>query len=140
MSKVKYLGLLTYAANNFALPDGRVTRDSEGVKFRANMKARKDKVKVVKCRRVRPDKPCVGNWQILYSAKPKGHTAAEGACKRKGTHATAFVQKQEAAFQEWWREARAASLQPRSETVPTAQDRMSGLRRRVAARIAASQA
>ena len=90
--------------------------------------------------RLRPDKPCVGNWQKLYSAKPKGHTEVDGACKRKRTHATAFVQKQEAAFQEWWREARAASLQPRSETVPTAQDRISELRQRVAARIAASQA
>ena len=94
-------------------------------------------VRVVSCKRVKPDKPCVGNWQKLCSAKPKGHTKVEGAGKRKQTHATAFVQKQEAAFQEWWREARAASLQPRSETAPTAQDRISEMRQRVDARIAA---
>ena len=82
----------------------------------------------------------VHQMRSLYSAKPKGYTKVEGAGKLKQTQASAFVQKQEAAFQEWWREARAASLQPRSETAPTAQDRISEMRQRVAARIAASQA
>jgi len=42
--------------------------------------------------------------------------------------------RQEAAFQSWWREGRSQSMQPRDASLPTAAQRLAGLRNRLASR------
>ena len=45
-----------------------------------------------------------------------------------------ITERQEAAFQDWWRESRNHSLQPRSTSLPTASERIEALLQRLADR------
>ena len=76
-----------------------------------------------------------GTWRGLYSAKPKGSFRGTGMSHKE--QAKAIDERQRLAFFEWWRAARETTLKPRPEIKPTAQQRLSALAERIAAKNAA---
>ena len=138
-----YLGHLTYEANHFCLPDGKIIRDSEPVCPMRRMRARVPKSgkpkSVVKLRKSRVSRAGKGDWKSLYSSKPK---RSVGSCHRpvQSAQAKDLVRRQQEEFFLWWRETRVCTLRPRLPSLPTAKQRLDALAQRIAAKNAAAVA
>ena len=155
-----FLGRLTHAANNHALPDGKVVRDSDGI-WRNRSKPKKpgvvrlrgfpvkpvDPVPPVAQLGASPTRPALGNppseWMDSWrrSCSQAETSCSDGSAQTKVKRTLARVtDAQEAAFDVWWREGRSHALRPRDLAAPTATERLEALRCRVLAAAGRDQA
>ena len=138
---LKFLGKLTWKANNFELPGGSKIRDSDACRKRkANTKLCPPKLTVVPVRVVKPPskkepKPFCQHawlkaWDRIHLEKPRPQ---EGQSKQaRVKRASQLINsRQEAAFMEYWSANRAQSMQPRPADAPTATQRLEALRARM---------
>ena len=145
---VLFLGRLTYQVNHFQLPDGSFIRDSEGSskyrKPRPRVRKRTIPSKVVcapsekGAKRFNPD-DWVDAWRQAHSCSKVVKQTGNSKSARAKRAEQLISQRQEAAFQEWWRESRNQSMQPRASTA-SASARMDALGQRVLAKAAANTA
>ena len=142
---VVFVGKLTNAANSFALPDGTIIRDSEDCPLRRpkhqRRKARTGKDPSTRSPLSSADAPERNTQQEWLSAwlRDTVSRAPSGGRPPHSHVSSARVQariteRQEEAFQDWWRESRSQSLTPRDPALPTASKKMADLRRRLASR------
>jgi len=139
---VIFLGMLTHAANSFVLPDGKKIRDSTAVRSlrRSKHKCSPAQSKVKKASGGFVGKPgrgsCVHSWRMPSNKNaPKVFASVSFSRASSVKRAQAgFAARQEATFQDWWRESRSQSLRPRVDSAPSAKERLDALKARVAAR------
>ena len=139
-----FLGRLTAQANRYQLPDGTFIRVSEAFKRRS--RSERPKKKVIKASEVvcAPSKEGAtlfnpADWLEAWRKSHRPPVQSRPSISRVARIKRAgdlISQRQEAAFQEWWRESRSHTMQPRPESAMTAEQRMAALRNRVAARTA----
>ena len=132
----KYLGRLTFEANNHVSGDGKVIRDSEPMK-RVRHPGRNDPKKVKKDvipRRTTKERSSFRNQMFRNGSGAKAKGPSTCKATKLAKHAKVFEAKQQAAFLEWWQEARESTLKPREESAPTAKERLDALKGRLAAK------
>ncbi len=136
-----FLGCLTFAANDFKLPNGQSVRDSEALPYRLRVKRtggkRVCKASVARSSRDDASRASAGRAGASRRVRRGGSfakcsvlasfRAAELA--RTARTMVAFQAGVEASFLESWCEERAASLKPSSG--PSASERMNALKLRV---------
>ena len=153
-----FMGRLTFAANSHLLPDGTKIRDSQAVKsfrrvakhsgaFQGKRREGTGSSKATSCQhgfvrangswckpRYHRSSPSVQNCKPSLHGVSVFHGASAARRALKGLQL-----RQEAAFQDWWRESRSQSMKPKGADAPTGKERLQALKARVAARQAASQ-
>ena len=142
---VQFLGKLTLEVNNHCGADGLKIRDSTASRRVAGRKrpSKRAHVKPVKVR-VAKGPPCrakaytaddwIEAWHKSHGTKlSKPHEGVSRSTRIKRAGAL-LSSRQEAAFQEWWRESRSQTLQPRPASAPTAAQRLEALRSLISAR------
>ena len=155
-----FLGTLTHAANNHALLDGKVVRDSDQI-WRKKSKPEKlrverlrgfpvkpaDRGSQVAQRGASPARAALGNppsewmdsWRRSCSQAETSCSDSSGQTRVKRALARVTA-AQEAAFEVWWREGRSHALRPKDPAAPTATERLEALRCRALGAAARDQA
>ena len=136
----KYLGQVTFEANNHVSGDGKVIRDSEPMK-RVRHPGRNDPKKVKKDvipRRTTKERSSFRNQMFRNGSGAKAKGPSTCKATKLAKHAKVFETKQQAAFLEWWQEARKSTLKPLESTAPTAKERQVAMAGRIAAKNAAA--
>ena len=144
-----FLGQLTHQVNNYELPDGSKCRDSDATRKkrrRANPKIPQIAISPIGAHGSpktgdaceaggKPFNPndWIKAWYKMHDTKQKSQVGLSKQTRVKHTHELIF-QRQEAAFEEWWRDNLAHSLQPRPAEAPTAAQRLEALRERLKAK------
>ena len=143
----RFMGQLTFAANNYSRSDGVVLRDSTAVKsFRKRRPKQSSPKKVVpakaeetaklvskqKCRPLR-------SRFVFYGLSRPSHMSCVGKLNtrrfvERRSMGIEWERRDEASFMEWWRESRSHSLKPRDLALPTAQQRTQDLLQRLRSR------
>jgi hypothetical protein len=156
MELLVYIGKLTFEANHLIGPDGKPIRDAEAFPKRGPKKGCKKKSK--------PCEPVVINkgkskatkvsddWISAWSKScERSRRLSQPACSNDGidristrhpsakSMQTSISVRQEASFQEWWRESRSHSLMPRDLNAPSGKDRLAALKARVVAKSATAR-
>ena len=144
---VMFVGKLTYEAGAHVLPDGQVTRDSEGLSTQFPVSGRRKVNGHVQRAAVRSVQSTVeGGGRAAPTAPPcnlepvprkraqaGSRQVAPAVAKRRARRhaAKAEVERQEeSAFQAWWRENRALRVSPAAVSSASSQDRLAAVRSR----------
>jgi hypothetical protein len=135
-----FLGRLTHAANSFKLADGTIIRDSAKVAKLRPKKRIPRKVLAIKPAPKRRLRACQDDWIQSWrrgcsnSQRPPPESNGPTSKATAFKHASAAIAiRQQAAFEETWRENRSLSLQPKVGG-PSAAERILALRQRLLAR------
>ena len=157
---VVFLGKLTHAANNLSLPDGSVIRDSQerAKKGRSRGQAKTKSSAKAKASKLPPKNPVViesgdsvqaptqapaawlESWCKDRTGRKSSGDGRPSQCTTNKRIAASISERQEAAFQDWWRESRSQSMVPRDASLPSASERIAALKQRLAAKERASSA
>ena len=142
---VCFIGKLTHAANSWVDTEGNKRRDSDAAPKRKRRGVRAPrKVKVERSSASsanRTKSPVPGEWLHAWlrsrgrggceRASPQ-HRPSKQALVRRSV--VCFTERQEASFQDWWRESCSQRLQPRDPSLPSASQRLEALKLRLTAK------
>ncbi len=142
---IVFIGKLTHAANSWTDPEGNKRRDADAVpKHKRSVKRSLPKVEIarpVQSRATRRKSLAPGEWFQAWLS-----SCSWGGCERTGQQhrlseqtrvrrsCQGITERQEEAFQAWWRESRDQLLQPRDPSLPSAVQRLEALKHRVLAK------